>query len=247
MRTDPLHYLKLAFEQWLPGGRIPEFNVRPVIEGDIVEMLKKNKKSHAFGDDQIDAATVKIASTILARPIAYVVNLFLSTSEFVQKWKLGRILPLLKNSECNPQEPKSFCPVSQLSLISKLAERNVQTQLLEHLESTGQLNGDHHAYRRWTSITTALLQMTDIIATGTDENTIAASMGIDLTAAFDCMEYCVLMDKLKFYKIGKPTLDWIQSYLDGRSSYVAVGSGKSRYHNIEHGVPQVWSLDHFYI
>ena len=25
VRTDPLYYLKLAYEQWIPTGRIPEF------------------------------------------------------------------------------------------------------------------------------------------------------------------------------------------------------------------------------
>ena len=57
VRTDPLKYLKLAFEQWVPPGRIPTFSVKNVTEGEVVEMLKNHKNSHAYGHDEIDAAS----------------------------------------------------------------------------------------------------------------------------------------------------------------------------------------------
>ena len=89
VRSDPLKYLKLAFEQWVPPGRIPTFNVKNVTEGEVVEMLKNHKNSHAYGHDKIDAATVRLARTVLAGPIARVINLSLGTNRFVQKWKVA--------------------------------------------------------------------------------------------------------------------------------------------------------------
>ena len=128
--------------------------------------------------------------------------------------------------------------MSQLPVISKLAERTVQVQLLDYLESTGQISQDHHAYRKHTSTTTALLKMCEIIAQGAEENSVIATMNIDQTAAFDSVEHDILVQKLKFYKIGDETIDWIRSYLQCRSSYVAIGSAKSHIYNNTHGVPQ---------
>ena len=201
-------------------------------------MLKDHKNSHAFGDDLIDAGSLKIGKEILAKPIAWIVNLSLGTCEFVTDWKVARVLPLLKGKDCDQINPASYRPVSQLSVLSKIAERTVQRQLLEHLETTKQLSGDHHAYRKWTSTTMALLQMVDYIARGIDENKIVATMCVDLTAAFDCVEHHLLLEKLRFYSIDDSALKWIKSYLTDRKSYVAIGSGSSEKLDNVHGVPQ---------
>ena len=64
------------------------------------------------------------------------------------KWKIGKIKPLLKSFDLDQYSPKSYRPICLLPTISKLTEKTVQTQLLEHLESTNQLHRDHHAYRK---------------------------------------------------------------------------------------------------
>ena len=181
---------------------------------------------------------MKIARLTLAAPISYVINLSLETRTFPQRWKLARILPLLKSTESDSLSPAGYRPVSQLPVVSKLAERTVQLQLLEFMESSGQISRDHHAYRRHTSTTTALLKMCEIIAQGTDDNSIVATMNVDQTAAFDSVEHNILLQKFKFYNIGVETIDWIRSYLHCRSSFVAVGSARSRIYNNTHGVPQ---------
>ena len=112
-----------------------------------MEIIKKIKNSHAFGRDNIDAATVKAAKKYQVKPITHVVNLSLGTSRFPAKWKIARILPLKKSREADNFNPASFRPVSQLPVISKITERIVQSQLLQHLEKSGLLSGDHHAYQ----------------------------------------------------------------------------------------------------
>ena len=128
--------------------------------------------------------------------------------------------------------------MSQLPVCSKLAERTVQLQLLEFLEKSGQLSRDHHAYRKLTSTTTALLKMCEVIAQGADENMIVATMNVDQTAAFDSVEHDLLLVKMTYYNIGEETIEWIRSYLHCRSSFVAIGSACSYIFNNKYGVPQ---------
>ena len=76
------------------------------------------------------------------------------------------------------------------------------------------------------------------IATATDDNLTTTSMGIDQTAAFDCVDHRVLADKLKLYGLSNDVRNWINSYLGSRSGFVAIGSGKSGIRASTYGVPQ---------
>ena len=147
----------------------------------------------------VDSATVKLAADTLAPIFCHVINLSIKSQTFPQKWKLARILPLQKARDSDRSLPSSFRPISQLPLISKLTERVIQKQLLSYLETSGQLNNNQHAYREKTSTISALIQIMDKIATGTDHNLATTTMGIDQTAAFDCVDPVILQDKLAYY------------------------------------------------
>ena len=74
--------------------------------------------------------------------------------------------------------------------------------------------------------TTALLQISDTIYQSTDENNITAAMTIDQSSAFDCVDHSILLEKLKMYNVGQGMINWLTSYLDNRSKYVAIGNSK---------------------
>ena len=238
VNRDPLEKLKKAFDRWTPETPVPVFHFKEVNKQEIMKILSKLKNSSAYGDDEIDAGTLKLAAPVIGNAIMHVVNLSICTSIFPPKWKLGRVIPLLKSRDLNKNLPSSYRPVSQLSLLSKITEKVVQGQLLTFLENTNQLNPGHHAYRTLLSTSTAVGHITDIIGDAIDENKIAASMGIDQTAAFDCVSHSLLMEKLAFYNLDENCLKWIKSYLQNRSNYVAIGGAKSTITSTEFGVPQ---------
>ena len=238
VNVDPLEILRSSFERWRPAGGRPSFVLKSVTEKEVGEMIAKLKNSHAYGIDRIDAASIKMAAGILIPGITHVINLSLCQAKFPAKWKLARILPLLKSKESDKFNPASYRPVSQLPVLSKLAERSVQRQLLTYLEKNRLISDNHHAYRDNCNTSTALIQLMDSIATAADSNNITATINIDLTAAFDCVPHATLKDKLQFYGLDDLTKNWIDSYLDSRSGFVAIGSAVSRITSLPHGVPQ---------
>ena len=238
VNTDPLALLRRAYRRWIPPGGRPGFKLRSVTEKEVGEMIAKLKQSHAYGIDRIDATIIKMAASVLIPGITYTINLSLSSAKFPARWKLARVLPLSKGKESDPYNPASYRPVCLLPVMSKLAERAVQRQLLDYLEETKQLSEHHHGYRNNHNTSTALIQLMDLIATAADDNNITATMNIDLTAAFDCVPHGTLKDKLEYYGLDQLTKDWISSYLDSRSSFVSIGSAESRITSMPHGVPQ---------
>ena len=188
---------------------------------------------HAYGRDNLDSSIIKFAAPVILPALTHVINLSLGTACFPAKWKLARVVPVLKNKDLDTANPGSYRPICQLPVVSKLTERVVQSQLLSYLETSGQISMNHHSYRNKYSTTTALIQLMDSIATGTDSN-----LDLDLSAAFDCVRHSTLKEKLKYYGLDSATRNRIDSYLDSRSSFVVVGSAKSAIKSTPHGVPQ---------
>ena len=114
VNTDPLSTLRKLFSRWIPAGGMPKFVLKCVTEKEVGDMINNLKKSHAFGIDKFDAFTIKMAAGTLIPPITHIINLSLSTGHFPARWKLARILPLLKGKDLDRNNPSSYRPVSQL-------------------------------------------------------------------------------------------------------------------------------------
>ena len=235
---DPLKLLDRAFSRWKPISGKPRFQLKSATLSEVIKIINGLKNSHAYGHDDIDAFTIKMAAPVIGKVITHVINLSLGTATVPQKWKIARVLPLLKSSTVDTKSPGSYRPIAQLTVISKLTERIIQSQILSYLEITGQIASSHHAYRKKCSTTTGLIQVMDTIAQGIDDNEVIATLTVDQSAAFDCVEHKILIEKLQYYGITDDTLAWIVSYLSHRSFYVSIGSSVSDYKSLNFGVPQ---------
>ena len=238
VNTDPLATLRRAYNRWNPVGGKLSFVLQETNISQVTKIINSIKNSHTFGVDKVDATVVKLAVSTLAPVIVHIVNLSLRKSKFPAKWKIARVLPLLKSKDLDKTKPSSYRSILQLPLVSKIAERIVQYQILDYLEDTHQISRNHHTYRRKHSTTTALVQLMDTIAVATDMNQITATISMDLSAAFDCVKYDTLKNKLLFYGLDDRTLQWIDSYIDRRSSQEAIGSATSIFQPMNCGVPQ---------
>ena len=127
-------------DRWKLEAMIPTFHLKEVNIGEVWKMLEGLSNSLAYGHDQIDSTTVKLAMEFLAKLVAHIMNLSLGTQTFPSKWKLDRVIPILKSSDADRNSPSSYRLVSQLSVISKITEKCVQKQLIDYFEETAQLN-----------------------------------------------------------------------------------------------------------
>ena len=95
------------------------------------------------------------------------------------------------------------------------------------------------AYRACHSTETALLRVHHVITMALDSNCCAVFVVQDLSAAFDTIDYPILIDRLEyFFGITGSALRWMKSYLERRTQSVTIGSVLSDVINIKYGVPQ---------
>ena len=234
----PLWWLNDAFLKWDNKDSIPQFTFRKLSLLETIQLISSLRNSTSFGLDKIDALAIKAAVSHLAPPLQHMINCSLSTSVFANRWKLSKILPLLKSSDANKMLPASYRPISIIPTISKLIEKAVQVQMLDFLEKNHLLNSSSHAYRAGYSTSTALLEISEELYRAVDDKKISTIMTLDQSSAFDCVHHGILLDKLACYKMSPEVINWVRSYLTFRTQFVSIGNANSQMFPMDRGVPQ---------
>ena len=154
-------------------------------------------------------------------------------------FKSAYITPLLKKPDADTTDVKQYRPISNLSVLSKLLERLVAKQLLEHLNSFRLLPDLQSAYRAYHSTETAVLKVLSDILLAVDSGDLAVLTLLDLSAAFDTVDHGILLRRLNVsYGLCGPVHRWFSSYLHGRVQQVRCGSTRSTWKAVLYGVPQ---------
>jgi len=163
--------------------------------------------------------------------IALLANLSFSEGGFPTKFKQASVTPLLKGHSLDKSVPSDYGPISNLNFISKIIER----LFLAHFQAIRPLfwrlqsphfNKYQFAYRPGCSTETALQLLMDRIFSTSDEGTLLVSL--DLSAAFDMIDYAVLLERLTCsFGVTGTVHSWIESYLCGRSQSVRIGGHSS--------------------
>ena len=87
------------------------------------------------------------------------------------------------------QYAKSYRPISNLSVLSKLLERLVAQQLIDCLRGAGLLPDLQSAYRAFHSTETAVLKVMSDILWAIDNGNLSLLALLDLSSAFDAVDH----------------------------------------------------------
>ena len=237
-KFNPLLWLNESMRKWSNRNYLPRFTFKETSLPETVQLISSLGNSTTFGTDKIDALAIKVAATDLAPVLRHLINVSLLTSRFAQRWKLAKLLPLLKSKELNKLLPSSYRPVAILPTVAKLIEKAAQTQLMKFLEENNLINENSHAYRKGYSTTMALLEISEDLYKAVDEKEISNIMTLDQSAAFDCVHHETLIQKLKLYNLDNAAIEWIENYLNYRTQFVSIGNASSKMYSVDRGVPQ---------
>ena len=236
---DPVSTLQNSLNSWGAKKEVRgTFKFTKIDNLDTLKVLKDLGNTTSSANDNIDSLSMKHGAQILHGPITHIVNCSISTARFASKWKIGKLLPLHKGKGLDPNIPQSYRPISLLPILGKIVERILQPQILNFMENLGQLSANHHSYRKNHSTVTAMLQISDAIFNGCDQNKITTLVTLDQSAAFDVLSHQILTQKLTLYNFDESIISWVTSYLSFRSQYVSIGTRNSSYRSVTSGVPQ---------
>ncbi|KAJ1200292.1 hypothetical protein NDU88_004116 [Pleurodeles waltl] len=182
------------------------------------------------------------ANSTIAPQLRKIINLSFETATFPDSWKHADIQTLLKKPKADPNDLKNFRPISLLPFPAKVIEKIVNTQLTHYLEDNSILDTSQSGFRRNHSTETALLAAKDDIRQQMDNSETSALILLDLSAAFDTVCHRTLLTCLHEAGIQDKALNWISSFLSGRTQRVRLSPFRSEATNLICGVPQGSSL-----
>jgi exonuclease III len=189
--------------------------------------------------DFMPISLLKSSVNVMAPLITRLANLSFSSGTFPSTLKHGRVTPLLKKPGMDKSVVANHRPITNLSTLSKLLERLVLSRLRPHVLSSGNFSEFQSAYRAGHSTETALLRVQNDLILNIEKQKTTALLALDISAAFDTIDFATLSDRLRTdFGIGGFALDWLRSFLIGRTQYVGVGSARSTPVMCMSGVPQ---------
>jgi hypothetical protein len=163
---------------------------------EVKKHLKKLKRKKSDGIDEIPNCILKDFAHELAPKIAHIINLSLKSSQIPSDLKMAKVIPIYKDGE--KSQFSNYRPISVLPIISKILERCVYNQLIDHLESHNMLSQQQFGFRKKRSTETASVILLDNIYKEIDNGQISGALFIDLSKAFDTISHSSIVNKLPF-------------------------------------------------
>ena len=152
-------------------------------------------------------------------------------------WKLARITPIHKG-EVSLNAEANYRPITVLSHVVKIFEKQVHKQLIEYLEAHAFITPYQSAYLKKHSTVTCLHRIVDDLFENIDDGDLCGVCFLDIEKCFDSINHKILLQKLKYYGIDTISLEWFQNYLHGRSQYVRINNVTLDEKPCQIGIPQ---------
>ena len=116
--------------------------------GSVLYNLKNLKANKSTGLDAIPAKILKLAANIIAPSLTYISNLSLQSAKsgiYVNDWKWARVTPVYKSEDKSKCE--NYRPISILSIVSKVFEKEVFRQMYTYLNESNLLSKYQSGFR----------------------------------------------------------------------------------------------------
>ena len=178
-RTDVVAYLDSLPEI---SGKT-SFEMRKVHFYEVNKQLNSTRNDCSTGHDHLPVYYLKLASQYIVSPLTHIINECIAQNKLPSSWKIGRISPIPKIND--PMKDSDFRPVSVLPILSKVYERLVLSQLVEHIESSTLYKKTMSGFRKGHSTAVVLLKLKDDILKAMKKGEITLAVFTDYSKAFD--------------------------------------------------------------
>ena len=192
------------------------------------------KSGKATPQDDIPATILRENIDLYDDVLTSTYNLGCESGIFPSSLKNADVSALFKTGK--KAEKQNYRPISKLPNFSKVFERIMFDDISLYMSTM--LSPFLSGFRAHYSTQHALLSMIEKWYKELDKGNVVASVLMDLSKAFDCINHELLIAKLAAYGFSKSALHFVYSYLQSRSQRVGVESEYSSFQELTDGVPQ---------
>ena len=134
--------------------------------------------------------------------------------------------------------PKKYRTFSLVSVVSKVFEKLVNNEIVDHLDKCGLFSEFQYSFRSSRSTADILTVVSDRIARGFNRSGATQAVALDISKAFDRVWHAGLLHKRKSYGISSQVFGLISSFLRNRWPRVALDGKSSEEYSVNARVHQ---------
>ena len=211
--------------------------LHPTSSPEISKIIGKFEEKTSTALDGISHKAFKHFPENIIACLTHIFNMSLSKGKFISHFKKAKVVPIYKKKD--KSDMNNFRPISLLPVASKILEKIIHSRLYSFLDKNNFFYDNQFGFRSKHSTEQAGAILVDKISHALENKLKVATVFLDMSKAFDCVDFEILLQKLQVYGIRGIALSWFRSYLFGRSQKVCFnGSLSDNTCELDCGVPQ---------
>ena len=215
------------------GDTLSEINIT---ENKVRTAVSKLSFNASAGPDGVPASVIKNGGEFVISALTDIFQQSLDEEVVPQSMKEAFVPPIWKGSDRT--SPANYRPISLTTHYSKLLERIIRPEILEHMTCTGAIDDTQHGALGGRSTVSQLLLQYDLTLRLLEDGGHVDIVYLDFSKAFDKVDILRLLAKVAALGITGKLFSWIKRFLIGRKQAVRVGDRVSKWAEIISGVPQ---------
>ena len=178
-------------------------------------------------NDLLTLTITKLIASTLAPLFKIIIDESLTYGTIPDLLKLSFITPLLKKPKLGKTELLNYRHISQIPLLAKILENIVYKQLISYLTKYNLLDNRQNGFRQGHSNETTILSLFDDLHTSLVNNKSQQLLLLELSSAFDTLEFNIIIDRLKNIGLKDIPLSWFKNFLFNRRFTIKISNSIS--------------------
>jgi endonuclease/exonuclease/phosphatase family metal-dependent hydrolase len=204
------------------------------LASDVSKVIKSMSRGKSPGHDGLSIEHLQHAGSHLARVLAMFFSLCVSHSYLPDELMKTLVVPIVKNKTGDLTDKGNYRPISLATVIAKVFDGLLNTRLNEYVS----IHDNQFGFRPHVSTESAILCLKQTVKYYTDRKTPVYACFLDLSKAFDRVEYKLLWDKLKGVNLPPELVTMFQYWYGHQSNVVRWAGSVSEPYRLECGVRQ---------
>lgn len=192
----------------------------PVDGYEVNKILKNLKNKNSHGIDELPPTLFRQCADELTLPFYKLINQSFEEGIFPNQLKKALIKPIHKKNA--KTDPNNYRPIALLPTASKVFEKAMCSRVYSFCEKYKIFDDCQNGFRKNRSTTLAVYKYIQEALNIINNKQYAIGILLDMTKAYDKVQFKILLNKLYGIGIRGKAHDWFASYLKGREQLVEI-------------------------